>query len=124
MMRLRNKKNKYIKHTDDAKISIALMSIYVVLTVQYFVLITLRLTGTVMGSKVQLLSKVLVGIIFLYTLPTVLKKNKKSFMGIYFIVVFIFALHYLIFPDNRLYLKDLMFTLFCMSLPAFVYSIV
>lgn len=114
---------KTVDEKADKKISVALISSFVILTVQYFVLNFFNLLGTTTAPTVQLLSKVLVGLAFLYALPTVLKRRKVEFIGGYFTAVFIFILHYLIFPDNHLYLKELLFPFFVMSFPAFVYSL-
>ena len=110
------------EESEDKKLSIALMSAFVILTIQYFVLISYKLLGTATSSKVQLLSKVLVGIMFLYALPVVFKRSKIKLINTYFIVLFVFILHYLVFPANRIYLKELVFPLFFMCLPAFIYS--
>ena len=49
-------KNKY---KDDTKISWALMSSFLILTLQYLVLIYFNLLETSVGSNIQLLSKAL-----------------------------------------------------------------
>lgn len=116
----RNNINK--EKSDDKKISIALMSSYVVLTIQYFVLISFNLLDTANGSRVQLISKILVGIIFLYALPAVFKGSKIKFIGVYFIAIFVFLLNFMLFPENHAYIRELIFPFFFMCLPAFVYS--
>lgn len=60
--------------SDDQKISIAIMASFIVLTIQYFLLIYFNLIGTGIGSGIQLFSKVMVGVLFLYALPAVLKE--------------------------------------------------
>ena len=75
-----------------------------------------------MGSSVQLLSKVLVGLAYLYALPSALKRSLTKFFTIYFFAIFIFLLHYAIFTENRPYIDSLLFPFFFMCLPAFIYS--
>lgn len=111
-----------IKKSDDKKISLALMASFVVLTIQYFVLIAFNLLDTASASRVQLISKFLVGIIFLYALPTVYKKSKIKLIGVYFIAIFVFMINYLLFQNNQVYIRELIFPFFFMCLPAFVYS--
>nr|WP_312579452.1 O-antigen ligase family protein [Sedimentibacter sp.] len=108
---------------DDRKISIALMASFVILTIQYLVLIYFNLIATSIGSSIQLLSKGLVGLIYIYALPTALKRSLNKFLKVYLIAVFIFLLHYLIFPENREYIIDLLFPFFFTSLPAFIYAL-
>jgi hypothetical protein len=108
---------------DDKKISIALMSSFVVLTIQYLILIYFNLIETNTGSYIQLLSKGLVGLTFIYALPAVLRRSKIKFIGVYFFALFVFLLHYAIFPENRDYVVDLLFPFYFMSLPAFIYTL-
>jgi len=103
---------------DDKKISIALMSSFVVLTIQYLILIYYNLIETNTGSYIQLLSKGLVGLTFIYALPAVLRRSKIKFLIVYFVSIFIFLLQYVIFPENRYYVVDLLFPFYFMSLPA------
>ncbi|WP_242302228.1 O-antigen ligase [Bacillus cereus group sp. BfR-BA-01423] len=123
MIKMLSKKNIIKDKSDDKKISMALISSFVILTIQYFILIYFNLLGTSAGAGVQLLSKILVGVAFAYALPIVLRRNKIKFMATYFIGIFIFSIHYLFFAENQVYLKGLIFPFFFMCLPAFVYSI-
>lgn len=123
MIKVARKNNMIPEHSDDKKISIALMASFVILTIQYFILIFFDLIGTSDAASVQLISKVLVAILFLYALPAVLKRSKLKFIGTYFITVFVFIIHFFIFPENQMYLKELIFPFFFMCVPAFVYSI-
>jgi len=106
----------------DKKISIALMLSFIVLTAQYFLLVSFNLIGTNVGSTIQLFSKVLVGLAYLVTLPTVLRKNMIKAIIVYSVAVFIFVFHYAIFPANRMYMENNIFYFFFMSMPALLYS--
>lgn len=121
-MKIANTNNVKLNQSADKKISIALMASYAVLTVQYFILITFDLLGSSGGAMVQFLSKGLVGLFFLYALPVVIKKRFNLFLGVYFVVTFVFVLHFLFFPENRIYLREISFSFFFICIPAFVYS--
>ena len=108
---------------DDKKISIALMSSFVVLTIQYLILIYFNLIETNTGSYIQLLSKGVVGLTFIYALPAVLRRSKIKFIVVYFVSMFIFLMHYAIFPENRYYVVNLLFSFYFISIPAFIYTI-
>lgn len=110
-------------HRDDRKISIAIMASFVILTIQYFILIYFNLLESGAGSRIQMILKGLVGLAFLYALPPVLRRSKVKAIGIYGISIFVFLLHYAIFPENRVYIMGLVFPYFFMSLPAFVYTL-
>lgn len=119
-----NKNMKKVKKKidDDKKISVALMISFIILTFQYFVLIYFELLGTVEATRIQLLSKVLVGAVFLYALPAVLKRSTWKLIITYFVAIFIFIINYLIFPENHEYLKGITLSFFFMCLPSFIYS--
>lgn len=116
------KKNNHMQTLDDKKISIAIMSSFVILIIQYLVLILYDLMGTSKGLIVQSTSKVLVGFFYLLALPSVLKKSKIKFFGLYFICFFIFIFNYAFFYENRIYLKSIIFPLFFTCLPSFIYA--
>lgn len=99
------------------------MASFVILTIQYFILIYFELLDSGMGSLIQLSSKILVGIAFLYALPSVLKRSSIKILTIYSVCIFIFILHFAIFPENRIYMLRLVFPLFFMNIPAFIYAL-
>lgn len=111
-----------IEKHGDKKIGIALLTSFVVLTIQYFILIFFNLMDTANGSKVQFLSKAIVGVIYLYALPVVINRNIYKLVGIYCIAIFVFLLNFIFFPENHPYIKEVIFPFFFMCLPAFVYS--
>jgi len=107
---------------EDKKISIALMSSFVVLMVQYLILVSADLMGTTTGRSVQLLSKTVVVTAFAYALPIVLRRNKKRCIGTYLAGISVLLAHYVMFPENNVHQQQLMLPLFSMCLPAFIYS--
>lgn len=123
MINKKLKINKNIDSVKDKKISIALMAPFVILTMQYFILIYFNMVGTSSANTVQLISKALVGIAFLFALPSMFKRSMIKFIGVYFVAVFIFMFHYIVFPENQSYLKEFIFPMFFINLPSFIYAL-
>lgn len=111
------------KYNEDKKISLALMASFVILTIQYFMLIYFNLLDTGTGSRIQLISKGLVGLAFLYALLPVLKRSSIKAIGIYGFSLLVFLIHFTIFPENRTYMTNLVFPFYFMSLPALIYTL-
>ncbi len=111
-----------VLYKDDKKISIALMATFVTLTAQYFILVFFDLSGLNVSSRIQLLSKGVVAMVFLYALPSVLKRSRIKFFVIYMLTTIVLLFHYLIFEGNRPYITDKMIPIFTMSLPGFIYA--
>lgn len=107
---------------DDKKICIAIMSPFVILTIQYLILISFNLTGTSVGNRIQLLAKVIVGLLYLSALPVVIRRNIIKLLLVYLVAVFVFVLNYAIFHENWIYLKGIIFSFFFMGLPSFIYA--
>lgn len=105
----------------DKKISIAIMSSFIVLTFQYLVLVYFNLIGSSTGNVIQLFSKLTVGCFYVLAVPTVLKRNKLFFFWTYLIGVTLYVFNFLIFTENREYLIATAFPFFFTSLPTFVY---
>lgn len=120
-------KNIHIKKrqrlTEDEKISLAILSPFFILSLQYIVLVLFNLMESNVGLKIQMITKILVGLIYLLVFPTVFKRNKIVLILTYLSVGFIFLLHYTLFVENRIYMRDLIFPLFFMCLPAFIYTL-
>lgn len=116
--------NKNYKiNKDDPKISWALMSSFIILTLQYLFLVYFNLLETAIGAHMQLLSKSLVGAVYLYAIPVVLRRSKRIFFESYVVAVFIFVLHYIFFPENRIFIATLIIPFFFMVLPSFIYAL-
>lgn len=75
-----------------------------------------------MGHTVQLLSKAIVGFFFIYSFPTVFKRNGLLLVLVYCCFAAIFVLNFLFFQQNIPYLMDVLFSFFFICLPCFVYS--
>ncbi|MCP1144138.1 hypothetical protein [Lysinibacillus endophyticus] len=117
------KKHSVNEEIADLKISIVIISSTVVLPIQFLILFSLNLYETSIGNAIQLFSKGIVAVLFLFTLPIILKKNMMKLIVVYFLGTFIFFLQFIIFPENRNYLIELIFPLFFMCLPVFIYTV-
>lgn len=115
-----NETNKTV--SGDKKISVAIMSSFIILTIQYFILTYFNLLGTSNADKIQLLSKIFVGVLYIIAFPVVLKRNKEKFIGVYFVTIFMFLINYMFFNENWIYLKDIIFPYFFTCLPSLIYS--
>lgn len=118
-----DKNNESFTNHQDKIISIAILSSFFILMLQYFILISFKLSSTSIGGSVQLISKGLVGIAFLIALPVVLSRSLKKFILVYLIAILLFLINYVIFFDNRIYLNESFFSIFFICLPSFVYSL-
>lgn len=108
---------------EDKRISQAIMASFVLLTIQYFLLVYLGLTGTSRGAQLQLVSKAIVGLIYLRAFPIVFKREKFRFVFVYWIAIVTFLIHFFIFPENRTAMIAIFPDIFFMSLPTFVYAV-
>ncbi len=111
------------KFTEDEKISLAILSPFFILSLQYITLVFFNLIGSSYASVFQMIMKALVGLIYVFVLPTVFKRNKLILIFTYLCVSFVFLLHYTLFAENRSYMVELIFPLFFMCLPAFIYTL-
>ncbi|TWE04180.1 O-antigen ligase-like membrane protein [Peribacillus frigoritolerans] len=107
---------------EEKKLSIALMSPFVILILQSFVLYYFNITDTGMGVLVNIISKLIVCLFFLISFSIVVKKNITLLLFIYVLSVFIFALNYLFFHQNTEYLNEVFFQYFFICLLCFIYS--
>lgn len=107
---------------EDRRISLAIMSTFAVLTIQYLILFYFRISNSHLGGYIQLLSKGLAGLLYLIALSTVIKRHWLMLAGTYVLVVCIFLYNYFIFPQNSTTLMSIVFPFFFTCIPAFVYS--
>lgn len=115
-------KNLRKKINNDKRISIAIMSSFIVLIAQYFILYYFNIDDTSMGKIIQLLSKIIVGLFFIYSFPIVFRRNGILFILVYSVSIAIFSINYLFFKQNIVYLNDILFKFFFICLPCFIYS--
>lgn len=115
-------KNLRKEISDDKRISIAIMSSFIVLIAQYLILYYFNIDNTRMGEIIRLLSKITVGLFFVYSFPIVFKRNGILFILVYCVSIAIFSINYLFFKQNIVYLNDILFKFFFICLPCFIYS--
>lgn len=106
----------------DQLISLAVMSSFLVLTIQYLILVYFNLLETSLGSLVQMFSKAIVGLFYLVSIKYVLERIPFEFIMAYVISILIFILNFIFFPENRLFMQGLLFPFFFTILPTFLYS--
>lgn len=112
---------KYEDHADQ-RISIAILAPYVILMIQYFLLANMNILGTSGALRIQSFSKLFVGVSFVFALPIVYRRNFIKFVTIYLVGFIVFGLHYFIFPENQMCMKELIVPIFFMSFPMLVLS--
>ena len=113
----RNTQFKYDNH-----LSFALISSTLVLSAQYVILVAFNLLSTNIGSQVQIVSKIIVAVIYLSVLPIIFKRNLKLIVVLYIASLFIYLMNYLLYPLNRNILQTLFFPIFMVNIPSFIFA--
>lgn len=115
-----------LKKTDsmkiDKRISIALLSGPIILAVQYFFITYSNYLGLNIQTYIQNFSKIFVGSIFLIVFPWAFLRSNIKMIIIYLFMSILYISHYLIFTQNSVYLIELSFQFFLISLLGFTYS--
>lgn len=112
----------YLNKKGNTVICVAVMMPFLVLSGQYLMLIYFNLMDTAIGNRVQLISKIIVGITYLCGLPYVLKRSKTQFALVYGIAVLLFAFHYAFFEENRSQIEEVLTSVLFMNIPAYIYA--
>lgn len=107
----------------DKKVSIAIVSIFVILSVQYFLLIFLNTLEYGSSNTIQLSSKILVVILFISVFPLIIKYNFSKLLIVYTIFILVYFINFIVFPNNRDALIGNIFEMFFMSALILVYSL-
>ncbi|MBU3220656.1 O-antigen ligase family protein [Clostridium algidicarnis] len=110
------------KNLTDKILSISVMFPITILSIQYLILNYFNILGSNNGSIVQQISKSIVGLLFLVTLPKMLKRNWILFLFTYVTAIGLFLFNYIFFNQNTEILQMLIFQFYFMSLPCFIYS--
>ena len=105
----------------DKLISLAIMSTYITLIIQYFLLVYFNF-NVVLGNYIQLISKLIIGIFFVLGLPFVLKRSKKSIFIIYSLYIIIFSINTLFFKENLSQIVNIGLNLGIYGIPFFIYA--
>lgn len=112
-----NKNNSY-----DEKISYAIFAQFAILTFQYLILYFFNIDETTIGNIIKLVSKFLVAISMAKAFPIVIKRKLKLIVITYCALSSLFMVHYILFPQNRGYILNIVFSFFCICLPCFLYT--
>lgn len=107
---------------NDKIISIALMSTFVVLTLQYCILAMFNLLDSPSEIYIKLTAKLIVATFYLLAFFTIIKKTICQIFTVYIFFIILFTFHYFIFTENKYFIQDLIFPFFCMSLPSLILS--
>ncbi len=110
------------KINEDRKISISLLSIFIVLMFQSLTLYYFNIMDTMAGTFVQFTSKLVAGLLFLYSLSIALRRSSIMILLVYSFSIIVFLGNYLYFIQNRMLLNDILLPYFFICLPCFVYS--
>lgn len=110
------------KALEDKKISIAIISSFLVLMLQYFILYYFDIERANVGKTVQIISKIVVGFFFIYSFKIVFIRSGILFILLYSISIVVFSFSYLFFPQNIKFLNDILFKYFFICIPSFIYS--
>lgn len=106
----------------NRNISIAILSSYVVLILQLLILHYFKLLGSPAGNLIQMASKVIVGGFFALSLSTVLKRHLVLTSFVYSFAALVFISNSILFPNNRSYMYNLVFSFFFTCLPSFIFA--
>lgn len=115
-------KAKSILDKKERNVAIAIYSPMVVLSIQGLILELWNLHNTGLGSDIQLISKVVVMILFLMSMKEVLRRQIIFFVMTYIAAILIYCANWFLFPDNGTLLMDNFFALFFTCFPCFIYS--
>ncbi len=114
---------KISKTQADKRISFSIMSIYIVLLIQYVLLSYFGMRSGENVQTIKTISKVFIAFFFINSLYVVLIR-KRVFVfvsGLFFLVLFL--LNYVFYVDNRQFLEVLSVRFFIESYPVFIYSV-
>jgi hypothetical protein len=108
-------------YNEDKLISVAIMSPFIILIVQYLILFSFGIEGTSIGNRIQFVSKVIVGGVYLRSLRIVIKRSIKIFFVTIVLFSIILLINLALFPHNFSSIKGVLFQLVAMSIPSMIY---
>lgn len=115
-------KDNYKNTKEDKKIAQAVVAPIVLLMIQFAILYGFNIVGTRLEDIIQIITKLIVVIIFIRCIGTVFKREGRTFVFTYLTISMIILTHYLFFEYNRPYINQVIFKLFFMSIPSFIYA--
>lgn len=108
------------KENINLNISVALMSSFIVLMLQFSILSVTKQYAPSITGNIQIVSKMIVGFLYTKAFISIAQKEIKNIILIYLLSLIIFALNYLVFFENRIFLMKSLSSFFLISLPSFV----
>lgn len=107
----------------DKKISFALVAAFVILTLQFALLVIFNLLDTELGAIIQSLFKLIIAAIYLYSFKAVWNRNSKIFMITFIFTFTIILLQYLFYPQNISGINSILMYMLLINIPTFIYLI-
>lgn len=107
----------------DKVISIAILSPFVVLMFQYLIMFYFNLGSSGLGSIIQIISKVIVGLFYLSALKYVLRRKSKLFIIVYYLFLIVILFNFLFYSDNINSILSILFHILFISAPTFIYMV-
>jgi hypothetical protein len=107
----------------DKKIILAVISTQVLLMIQFYLLYSLNITDTLIGNKVQIGTKLFVGIFIIFAIKDFLKHRIMLSIQVSLIILIILSINFLGFPENRKFLSDVSIYILMICLPMFLFAL-
>src|SRR5699024_797896 len=120
---MKNKRNMTWDDHVDKVISIAILSPFVVLMFQYLIMFYFNLGSSGLGSIIQIISKVIVGLFYLSALKYVLRRKSKLFIIVYYLFLIVILFNFLFYSDNINSILSILFHILFISAPTFIYMV-
>src|SRR5699024_12869005 len=76
-----------------------------------------------LGSIIQIISKVIVGLFYLSALKYVLRRKSKLFIIVYYLFLIVILFNFLFYSDNINSILSILFHILFISVPTFIYML-
>lgn len=107
----------------DKIISIAVLSTVLVLSLKYLLIKIYFVEDTYIIYMLSIISKLLVGVMYIIALPIVIKRDINKFVFLYLIIVIITTVSLLVYPNNRKYINDILFDILFINSLTYLYTV-
>lgn len=105
----------------DRQISFAIVFQICALFTNYTVKHILQINSSSARASVSLFFMLLVGMVFLKSLPAVLHRKGRTLIVMYLVSFIVFTAHIIIFPGNLTYLPETVLYFFLINIPTFIF---
>ena len=106
----------------DRVIALALMSPFVMLALQYLVIVIVDPMLGQRASYVQVATRIGIALTYASALPMVFRRAKIRIFFVVTVAALLFAIQYIIYPQNGRYLADVLVMVFFVCIPSFFYA--